>query len=387
LVAAFAPTVARFLMLRKNWSETSMTKRVHLIALLLALFTLQATAQQLPEPKLMPTPSTQKQAATTREGVALHDKGDYDGAIRKYEEVLAENPSNMIALYEMAYSYSAKKDYKKSLEIAYKGAQYQSEQLAGFYLLIGNDLDIIGESQKAIDVYKKGIKTFPDDALLHFNLGIAYRNANKIDDAKKSLKSALTRNPQHPGSHLILASIFYSTGYRTPALFAAARFLTLEPATQRSAAALKLLRAALSGGASSGKNANEISIVVEANPKKDEGDFSTIDFALGLTSAAGMIEEGKNKTEAQRMVDQMNSFLAILEEQTEGKKHSTFVYQYYVPYFVELKQRGHVEAFVYHVLQSSGLPGVNDWINENSGRVMQFLVWSKSYQWPKDLKP
>jgi hypothetical protein len=26
-------------------------------------------------------------------------------------------------------------------------------------------------------------------------------------------------------------------------------------------------------------------------------------------------------------------------------------------------------------------------IKENSGRVMQFLVWSKGYRWPAEVKP
>ena len=82
----------------------------------------------------------------------------------------------------------------------------------------------------------------------------------------------------------------------------------------------------------------------------------------------------------------METVLAVLAEQS-GKKQSTFVQQFYVPYFVELKQRGHVEAFVYHALQSSGLPGVREWTEANAGRVMQFLIWSKKYQWPADAKP
>jgi tetratricopeptide (TPR) repeat protein len=367
-------------------NETKMTYKVLSTALLLALFAVQSAAQQLPDPKLTPTPSTEQQTRLVREGVGLHDKGDYDGAIRKYEEVLAENPDNTLALYEMAYSYSAKKDYKRSVEVASRGAQYKSEQLAGFYLIIGSMLDVMGETQKAIDAFKKGVKLFPEDALLHFNLAIAYRNANKLDEAKKSLKAALVHNPQHGSSHLVLASIFFNTGYRTPALFAAARFLTLEPSSDRSAPALRILTEVLRGGASPGKNPNEINISIDLNPKKDEGDFSSIDLVLGLSGALGQTEKDKGKSEAQLLVDQMETFLAILGEQTAKKNQSTFVYQYYVPYFVEMKQRGHVEAFVYNALQSSGMPGVKDWVSANSGRVMQFLVWSKGYRWPKDVK-
>ncbi len=153
-------------------------------------------ARKLPEPRLEPAPSTDRQNSVIREGVSLHDKGDYDGAIRKYESVLAENPSNTLALYELSYSYTAKKDYARSLEAAYRGAQYKSEQLSAFYLLIGNGLDLSGETAESIEVYRKALKLFPDEALLHFNLAVAYR---KSGDKKKALEAHKRLQAMNPG--------------------------------------------------------------------------------------------------------------------------------------------------------------------------------------------
>jgi tetratricopeptide (TPR) repeat protein len=359
-----------------------------LMLLVLALGGARAAAQQqLPEPKLTPHPSTEAQTAAVREGVALHERGDFDGAIRKYEAVLAENPANTTALYELGFSYYAKKEYRKALEVAYRGAGYQSNQLAGFYLLIGNNLDLAGEPDKAIEVYKKAIKLFPDDGLLHYNLALTYRNKGKLDEARKTLKVGLAAAPEHASSHLMLALIFHNGGYKVPALLAAARFLALEHSTQRSTAAVRLVRAVLGGGATAGNKPNEINLSLDLNSKKDEGDFTTIETVLGLSGALALTDKEKDKTEAQKLVGQMETVLAVLAEQGEKKQPPTFVRQFYVPYFVEMKQRGHVEAFVYHALKSSGLPGVREWTESNSGRVMQFLIWSKKYPWPADAKP
>jgi tetratricopeptide (TPR) repeat protein len=363
------------------------TRRAFLLPALFALLCAAAAARQLPDPKLEAAPSTERQTAAVREGIALHDRGDFDGAIRKYEAVLAENPSNALALYEMSYAYSEKKDFKKALEVAYRGAQYKSEHLAGFYLLIGNNLDLLGEADKAVEVYRKGVKLFPGEAMLHFNLAVTYKNRGKLDDARKSLKAAVAANPQHTSSHLLLAVVFYNTGYRTPALLAAARFLALEPSTQRSGPALQIVRGVLGGGATRGANPNQINVTIDPNPKKDEGDFSSVDLILGLSGAVALTDKEKGKSEAQRLAEQTETVLALIGEQDGKKQQSSFVYRYYVPYFTEMKQKGHVEAFVYHALQSSGLPGVREWLAENGGRVMQFLIWSKGYRWPADLKP
>ena len=367
-------------------SKHLMTRQAVLLFLLLALCRMSAAAQQIPEPKLTPAPSTDGQHAVVREGVALHDRGDFDGAIRRYESVLAENPSNLAALYEMGFSYSAKKDYRKALEVAYRGAEFKSPQLPAFYLLIGNNLDLLGETDRAVEVYKKAIKQFPGDGLLHYNLAVAYRNQGKLDEAKQSLKAGLAVAPEHASSHFMLAVIFYNTGYKSPALLVAARFLAIEPASQRSPAALRLVRTLLTGGASAGSKPGEINLTLELDAKKDEGDFGAVDMMLGLSAALALTDKEKEKSEAQKLVGQFETALAVLAERSDGKQ-SKFVPQFYAPYFIEMKQRGHVEAFVYHALQSSGLPGVREWIDSNAGRVMQFLVWSKKYQWPTDLKP
>ena len=365
-----------------------MTRKTASIApLLLALVCAQAAARQLPEPKLTPTPSNEKQTALIREGVALHERGDYDGAVRKYEEVLAENPSNTVALYEMGYALFAKKDYKRSLEVGYRGAQYKSDQLGHILMLVGNNLDQLGEPQKAVEAYKKGIKLFPADGMLHFNLAITYRNMKKPEESRKSLKAAVTHSPTHASSHLALAVTFFEGGYRVPAFFAAARFLTLEPSSQRSAAAARIMTDVLRGGATKGSKPNEINLALDLSAKKDEGDFSTVDLVMGLSGAMTLSEEkGKAKTQAQLLAEQVGTVLGLLEEDAGKKKQSSFTHQYYLPYFVELKRKGHAEAFTYHTLQATGLPGVREWLEANSGRVMQFLIWSKGYQWPKDVK-
>jgi tetratricopeptide (TPR) repeat protein len=58
---------------------------------------LLAAAQKVPE----------RPSALIREGIALHDKGDYAGALKKYEEALALWPQNSFAHYESGLSRRA----------------------------------------------------------------------------------------------------------------------------------------------------------------------------------------------------------------------------------------------------------------------------------------
>jgi tetratricopeptide (TPR) repeat protein len=358
-----------------------MKSRMLKSAIILLLLAVTTQAQKLGEPKLEPTPSTPSQEILIKQGIALHDRGNYDGAIKYYEEVLTENPNNVLALYEMSFSYFQKRNFQKSLELGYKLAQYKSELLPRVYVQIGNSQDELGEVKKAIETYKAGIKLFPANFLIHFNLAVTYNKLGELDEARAWAKKSAGFNPQHPSSQLLLASLFDRGSYKTPALLAASRFLVLEPSSQRSASAIDLLKRLMQGGVSAGKNPNEINIFLDMNAKKDEGDFGAIDLVVGLSKAAERTEKNKDKSAMQLLVGNFETTFAILGEQKADR--SKFTWKYYVPYFAELKKQGHVEAFVYYTHQRSGSAEVSEWLNQNRGRVESFLAWSKSYPWPK----
>ncbi len=361
-----------------------MIKRLTPVILLVLLCVSFATAQDLKPPALTPVPGTESQIRLINEGLALHDGGDFDGAIAKYEEVLKENPDNDWALYEMGYSYQMKKDYRKSLECGYKGAQYKSQRLSKFYVLIGNDLDEMGEGKKAVEVYEKGIKLKSDDFLLYYNLAITQSRLKNVEETRKNLKKALYLNPNHASSHAALAQFFVATKYKIPALFAAMRFLVIEPESPRTARVYKIFSDTLSGGATAGKNPNEINIFVEMGGKKDEGDFGSLDLILGLSGATSMTEENKNKSEIERLVARLETFFAVVSEGDPKGDRSKFIFRYYIPYFIELKSKKYVEPFAYYINQSTNLKGVPEWLAANRNRVNEFLTWSKNYPWPKE---
>jgi TolA-binding protein len=358
-----------------------MAKTRTLIAIILLLTSVGLAGQEIKPPNLTPAPQTDKHRDLLRDAVRLHDKGNYDGAIAGYLEILKENPDDISALYELGFSYFAKREYQKSLDIANRGAQYKSHLLAGFYTLMGNDLDHLGQGDKAIKVYKEGIKQFPGDVQLHYNLGIALAGAKKADEAKKSFKNALSINPDHPSSHFALSQLYQNDNYKIPALLAGCRFLVLEPKTARSTTMLKMAGQLTQGGVQQGKEPNSISIVMDTGGKTDEGDFNSVTGALSLIAAARYLEKNKGKSEIRLFIDDLSTLLAIMSENKQ--KGSGFAWDYYRPYFCEIANRKFVEPFCYYISQSAQSEEVERWLTLNAERVREFLTWSRSYQWAK----
>jgi tetratricopeptide (TPR) repeat protein len=343
-----------------------------------------AWAGDLKKPTRVPAEITPEQKVLLQEGITLHNQGDNEGAIKKYESILAANPDSVEALYEMGLSYFANKNYKKALEVSEKGAEYNSKTLPQLYIQIANCWDQLDETEKAIDIYKKTLKEFPKEPLLHYNLALTYYQNKKQDMAISLLKEELHVTPGHPTSHLLLGLLFKQNGYQIPAIFALSRFLILEPRTGRSVDALANLRQLINAGVVA-KNEKNIQINFDPNAKKDEGDFGPLLVALSMASAGRFLEKNKDKTPLEKEVDQFKTFLDIMLEMVERDKGKLkFTGAYYVPYFVALQKQGHSDAFVYWIHAGSKEQDVQDWLQNNAGKVADFLAWSKQYQWPQN---
>jgi len=359
-----------------------MMKTQGLIAIVLLLTSVGLAGQEIKPPMLTPVPQTDKHRDRLRDAVRMHDQGNYDGAIAGYLEILKENPDDISALYELGFSYFVKGEYQKSLEIANKGSLYKSDLLAGFYTLMGNDLDHLGEGDKAMKVYREGIKQFPSNVQLHYNLAVALISAKKDDEAKKSFKNALSVGPDHPSSHLGLSQLYQNDNNKIPAMMAACRFLVLEPKTPRSAAMLKMLDKIMQAGVQAGSDPGKITVFMDTGGKTDEGDFSAVTAVLSVIGVGRHLEiSKKGKSEIRLFIDNLSTMLTIMAERLSKQKGSGFAWDYYRPYFCEMANRKFVEPFCYYISQSAQSEEVDRWLTVNFERVREFLAWSKSYQW------
>jgi tetratricopeptide (TPR) repeat protein len=339
-----------------------------------------ARAQQIAAPTRIPSSSTAAQDAAVAAGIDLHDQGKYDQAIARYQDVLKQNPDNMTALFELAFSQAAKKEYRASLETAAKGAQYKSDLLPMFYDVMASTLDMMGEPQRAIDAYKRGIELVPRASILYLNMAVTYMESLKnTEQAMLSLKKAIAIDPADTESQLLLAQLLYSANYRTPALLVFGRYLIMEPASGRSLQAYGLWRAILRGEPAPGSG--------RAPSKTDEGDFSAVDALIATSHSTFSSEMDGGKKETDALVKQVNAILSRLDAGDPSAPVATFIGRFHVPYFVELRRRNYVEPFVYWVSQRAPVPGVKEWVDANADRVREFLSWSAKYPWPADDVP
>jgi tetratricopeptide (TPR) repeat protein len=364
-----------------GYSKTYIMKKTVLILLLLTSFSGLIRAQQ-------------KEAAEkiVNDAVTLQDKGDLDGALTKLNEALALDADNLYALSEMASTYIGLQKYNESVETCKKAIAKHpgDDDLKGIYIAYGTALDGLGKKEEAIQQYDEGIKLFPASFLLYFNKGITLTGIEKYDDALQCFHKSVSIYPQHAGSNNAIARLLAIKNKRIPSILAFSRFLIIEPKGGRAQANLEYLQKLLMAGVEQ-KGKKNITISIDAGALGDttadgkpaENSFSNIELMLSLTSGLDYDKEHKNETEVEKFIRKFDMLCDLMS--TSQKDHFGFYWDYYVPYFLELKEKKYMETFANIVYYSTGEKSVLKWVEAHSAEVADFYKWDESFSW-KGLK-
>ncbi|HEX2629317.1 MAG TPA: tetratricopeptide repeat protein [Chitinophagaceae bacterium] len=318
------------------------------------------------------------------EGITLHDKRDYDGAIAKYDAAIQLDPAHHLAIYEKSLSLMSLKKYEEAGELlrqVIKESKDKKIRLSAFvnYVTALDLLDLPGESVK---IYDQGIKEFPEYYLLPFNKGVTLLGLKKTEEAADCFKKSVRLNPNHGSSHNVLGRMTISNN-RIAGLMALFTFLLVEPGTQRAKDNRELLEQQLMKGVSQ-KDDKTIEISVDASSlKKDkskEDDFGPANLALSMTAALSRSKQDSvKKNDAEVLLDRMGTIIAIIDETKNSKKG--FFTTFYVPMLVALKGTDHFKTSCYIALATAGNEEVNAWLKANEDKVAAFFSWFKAYKW------
>lgn len=324
------------------------------------------------------------------EGINYHDKGDYEGALNKYIKALELDKDNLFALAEKATTYLAQEKYDNVIEVCKRAisAHPGESDLKNVYVAYGNALDGLKKTDESIKIYDAGLKVFPDYYQLHFNKGITLSSIKKYDEAILCFQKSVALNPKHAGSHNAIARMLDYQNKRIPSLLAYSRFLILEPTGKRAVGNLANAQVITNGSGNAEKTGRK-SVTINLSPdmladttvdgKPKENSFTSTDLILTMSSALDFDKKYKKETEVEKFTRKMETVCSSLSE--TKKDNYGFYWNYYVPYFIELKEKGFLETFGYICFASSEDKAVAKWLKSHEKEVDEFYDWSKAFEW------
>ena len=351
--------------------------RVRALAFLaLSLLGVSASASTVPPPTKVAVPLTGAQEAKLQEGVALHDAARYADAEAVYEAILQENPDAAQVLLEACLSRLAMKNYQGALADALRGAQFTSPWLGRFYTIAGESYDQMGQPEEAVPQFEAAVRVEPDNFTAYYELGVTLASLKRMAEAREALKASVALAPDEPDPNYALGRVFGAEGYRVPAVLALFRFLVLEPDSDRSREALRMVGQSLDslrGHPAAGE-------LAAGQGDVSEGDYTAVAGAVTQAWTGALDETAVN--DWSRLVSTIGALFSRVG-QGDPAWRSTFVGRFYGPYFAAVAAQKFTPPFCAHVFRASNNDSVEAYLKGNGERVGAFLAWSDNYRWPR----
>lgn len=161
------------------------------------------------------------------------DGGDFDEAARLLESVLAADPKNFLANYEMGYLLYMQERYEEAVEVL---RRIKRKDYPPLYQLLGNAYDMAGDRKRAVKTYEKGLRENPDAGRLYLELGNIACAERQYDRAFDCYRRGATVDPAHPSNYRSLALLYAISSEPVWTLVWGELFMNLERGSERTSA-------------------------------------------------------------------------------------------------------------------------------------------------------
>lgn len=329
-------------------------------------------------------PATETAAQDTDSGrridaaIRLMDDELYDESEELLQSVLAAEPDNYRALYEMGFLHYKKKDYGKAVELVTSTLRLPDVQDAA-YQLLGNSYDYMGNPKKAVATYKKGLKRFPASGRLNLELGNMAYNAEEFDEALACYEQGIAAEPSFPSNYFNAAALFFSSSEPIWGLLYGEIFMNLERNTGRTRTMGKALydayRKAVVIGEEGGTRKVNYSFT-----KNNTVFFGKSSYTIPFPVIYGLVVEDALPKDAVAVdvptLDTMRrAFVAkFFDEKDDAnycRRYSNALYEYQH----RMAREGHLEAYNYWLLRDGDPEAFDTWYESHRDAWEDFVDW------------
>jgi len=334
---------------------------------LLILLSFQAVFAQTAEDKALA--KTKAQQAYKLED----EEGKFDEAIRLLEESQKLDPENITYPYELAYSYSGKKDHQKAAEILEKLTKHK-DVYDLVYQALGNAYDYLRQPEKAIETYEKGLKKFPKSGKIYTELGNMQLNKQDFNNAIKYYEKGIEVEPSYAANYYRATKIYLGSTEKIWGMLYGELFMNLERNTKRTREISKLLfdtytsQIQVKGDTTKISFAKNHTLTLDAlkDPKNFKMPFSVV-YEMNLSLAVA----GQKEINLNSLSDIRANFLKSFIKGGNDKKYPNILFDYQQ----KLAEQGFLEPYNHWILMMGDEVAFNKWQLGNSSNWNNFMKW------------
>lgn len=353
-----------------------MRKFVVLISLFITIFSVTLLGQ------------VQSVESLIEEGIGLHDAGEFEEAIDRYNEVLELDSTHVFALYELSLSYLALSDFENASIYSSLVIDSNNEELSpGAYAVKSEALAEMKQIDEAIELLHMGLEKNGDISLLYFNLALNYFKKGDTDKALEHVKKAIDLDKSHSGAFLLNAYALRDKGLWVQSILSFQMFLLLEPDSKRSKNAFAELLQTMQ--ITKPKEPVERSFIQQQLLKNVSDDALHPDEIPPLSTEDGLnrnfvyhaITSTKDSLDSiSESVDEFTLFktinmeiMKVLERESKGDREG-ILWTFYIPFFSRIAHSEYYDTYCRYI-SVSYIPESLEWWQQNPETAVNFVIW------------
>ncbi len=341
-----------------------MKKIVHFFVFIFGLVSSLNAQVKQPAP---PEPNYEVRLA---EADSLYSLGSYEKVIALLKDFPAADTAYATALDQLSLAYLSVDNWEAAIESAKKGLTLRSQYKRHFYEILGAAYDENKEYTKAFETFTKGFEEFPTYTRFWYHLGLNCIYSKKYVEAEMYLRKAIQTNPFYSNAHLKLGLLMYNSNRMIPAMLSYQLFLMLDDASASSVSVLREYERMGNGEYKS----NPDSLWLKMPDNKDN--FQELE---AIVKSKFALNE-KYKTNVKLKYTTLVKTMQIVSEKIEFNKADTgFYMQFYVPFFMEMKQANETETAIYYCLRSIEDENVAKELKKQSGAIEKMATHLNKY--------
>jgi tetratricopeptide (TPR) repeat protein len=162
-------------------------------------------------------------------GLGSLEKKDLEGSLNHFRKAAQKYPDYYEAFYHMGvvetrlgHVDEAKQAFQKSIDLS--GGRYAWAEFGFGYVLYRE-----GKPEEAVTLIRRGLETDEGSPEAYLILGMAQLRLKRLDEAEKSAREVLLRNPKFAQAYLVLADTYGNNHDYRQQLEALNAYLNLEP--------------------------------------------------------------------------------------------------------------------------------------------------------------
>ncbi|EJL73603.1 tetratricopeptide repeat protein [Chryseobacterium populi] len=303
----------------------------------------------------------------------LVDEQKYDEGILMLKECEKLDSKDYSYPYEIALSYTYKEDYNAAISQLEKIKDYENIE-DDYFQLLGNNYDYSGNSEKALEVYNKGLQKFPNSGRLYLEKGVIYESNKQYKTAIEMYEKGIQVASTYPSNYYRVSKIYLNSKDKLSGLIYGEIFVNLERTTERTKEISNLLY-----------ETYKKSIVLESKEKKE------LNFCKVIIDTQ---KYEKSKKYPFCMIFGKNFIMSIIEYNKFNLNNlsavrSRFLKEYFkedyknypnvlLNYQKIMEDNKIFDAYNHYIFQMGDKEAFNTWLKTNENDYKKFVDWYTS---------